>query len=84
MIYTGFTYRGNTTDNADDLSDIGVYRINQLEGYDSLNYPLNNGYIVNFRNYRGFQLFYAGDYPTSIYYRHLWNSWTEWKQIPLT
>ena len=77
----GFYNNGQTTDNADDLNKLGVYRIVSLENYQELNYPANNGYIVNqYVSGSGYQLFFYAD-TAIVYYRHKWNRWSDWLRI---
>lgn len=77
----GFYNNGQTTDNANNLNKLGLYRIVSLENYQELNYPANNGYIVNqFVSGSGYQLFFYADTAT-VYYRHKWNRWSDWIRI---
>lgn len=77
----GFYNNNQTTDNADNLGKLGVYRIVSLENYQELNYPANNGYIVNqYIGGSGYQLFFYAD-TTVVYYRHKWNRWSDWIRI---
>ena len=77
----GFYNNGQTTDNANNLNKLGLYRIVSLENYQELNYPANNGYIVNqFVSGSGYQLFFYAD-TTTVYYRHKWNRWSDWIRI---
>ena len=77
----GFYDNGETTENANNLEKLGVYRIKALDNYQALNYPADNGYIIHqFTNNSGYQLFFYSD-STVVYYRHKWNRWSDWSRL---